>query len=98
MDLREKVASLQENCENVRKMPGPKGDTGAVGPSGPVGLKGSKGNAGVSGPVGSKGDPGVIGPPGPTGATGLKILQPGIKTHKYCNFNINISFLFDYRM
>ena len=74
MDLREKVASLQENCENVRKMPGPKGDTGAVGPSGPVGLKGSKGNA------------------------GLKILQPGIKTHKYCNFNINISFLFDYRM
>ena len=73
MDLKEKVVSLQENCENVRKMPGPKGDSGIAGPPGPkgaVGFKGSKGDAGISGLVGSRGDPGVAGPPGPKGDTG----------------------------
>ena len=71
IDLREKVVSFQENCENARKMPGPKG---------PPGQKGDAGAVGPTGPVGSKGDPGVAGPPGPkgdTGATGLTIGPSG---------------------
>ena len=45
MDLKEKVVSLQENCENAQKLPGPKGDSGIVGPPG---LKGDTGAIGPS--------------------------------------------------
>ena len=68
MDLEEKVVSLQEYCENAQKMPGPKGnsgivgppgpkgDTGEIGPSGTVALKGYKGYPGIPRLNGSKGD------------------------------------------
>ena len=44
--------------------PGPKGDTGLVGPQGP------KGDTGSQGPKGEKGDTGSQGPKGDTGLTG----------------------------
>merc|ERR1719273_1144811 len=66
MDLKEKVVSLQENCENVQKMQGPKGDNGDVGPQGP---KGDIGDVGPQGPKGDNGDAGPQGPPGPQALT-----------------------------
>ena len=56
--------------------PGPKGDTGDVGPQGPKGDTGERGPQGVQGipgpegPKGDKGDTGSQGPKGETGATG----------------------------
>ena len=84
MDLEEKVVSLQEYCENAQKMPGPKGnsgivgppgpkgDTGEIGPSGPVALKGYKGYPGIPRLNGSKGDNGAVDLSGPVGPKGSK--------------------------
>ena len=61
---------------------GPKGDTGATGPQGPIGPKGDKGDTGPQGPAGLKGDAftfedftpeqlaSLKGPKGDTGAQG----------------------------
>lgn len=53
-------------------IPGPKGDTGATGSSGPAGPQGDTGATGPSGPASPKGDTGETGPTGTTGATGPK--------------------------
>ena len=103
MNLKEKVISLQENCENIRKIPGPKGDrgiagapgpkgdTGAIGPSGVAGIAGTKGHhgfPGLPGLKGQKGDNGAVGPSGPVGIKGSKG-YPGIPGLKECwNYNI----------
>ena len=56
--------------------PGPKGDTGNVGPQGPagatggIGPQGPVGATGPQGPQGLKGDTGLTGPQGPIGPTG----------------------------
>ncbi len=47
-----------------------KGDTGAVGPTGPKGDQGVPGSSGTTGPKGDAGDPGLTGSTGPVGASG----------------------------
>jgi hypothetical protein len=67
--------------------PGPKGDPGAIGLTGPQGIQGVKGDTGaigLTGPQGPqgiqgiKGDTGATGPQGPQGAQGIQGIQ-GIK-------------------
>ena len=79
VDLKEKVVSLQENCENIQKMQGPKGDNGDVGPAGPQGPKGDIGDIGPAGPQGPKGDKGVL---------NVSMLIP--KLHRFLCFGISI--------
>ena len=51
----------------IGNIKGPKGDTGATGPTG---LQGPKGATGATGPQGPKGDTGATGPQGPQGPKG----------------------------
>lgn len=54
----------------IGNIKGPKGDTGAKGPTGPQGPKGATGATGPQGPKGETGDTGPQGPQGPKGDTG----------------------------
>lgn len=62
------------NCSRCNNNPvvlrGPRGETGATGPRGPIGPQGATGPAGPQGPVGATGAIGPQGPIGLTGATG----------------------------
>lgn len=59
-------------CNANGKCAGPKGDTGASGPSGSNGADGSKGDTGPSGSNGADGSKGDTGPQGPKGDKGDK--------------------------
>ena len=69
--------ALQANASNQPAIGNPawqvfaaKGDTGAVGPTGPTGGTGATGPAGPTGPRGVAGPTGPLGPTGPQGDTG----------------------------
>jgi len=60
--LRDAIANLQEQIDNIQLLPGPQG---------PQGEKGDKGDPGEQGPPGQKGDRGESGPMGPPGPAAL---------------------------
>ena len=75
---------LHNRIDNIQLTPGPKGDKGDTGATGPQGLKGDTGLTGAVGPQGLNGDTGATGPQGlkgdkgDVGETGLQ----GIKGDK----------------
>lgn len=72
---------------------GPKGDTGAIGATGPKGDKGDTGATGPQGPKGATGATGATGPQGPAGAKGADGLTTSVTvgSTKYTHSNGNIT-------
>jgi hypothetical protein len=69
------ISYVDSEISTISLTPGPKGDTGATGPTG---AKGDKGDTGATGPTGSTGPQGIQGINGDTGATGPQGIQ-GVK-------------------
>jgi len=59
--LKSAIADVEGGLENIQLTPGPRGDTGEIGPAGP------KGDTGETGPQGPQGATGSAGPQGPQG-------------------------------
>jgi hypothetical protein len=54
-DLQNQINNLQQQINNIKLLPGPKGDTGATGATGPPGPKGDTGATGATGADGADG-------------------------------------------
>ncbi len=62
--------NLQTQINNIELTPGPQGEQGPIGETGPIGPQGEQGPIGETGPVGPQGDQGPIGETGPVGPQG----------------------------